>query len=133
MFLGLDHVGVAVKNLEEAVKVYRDILDFKLEGVHILPERKVRVAFLSTGSEAKIELLEPIDSDSPVARFLENRGEGIHHVAVKVDNIEAALEDFKQKGVTLIDEKPRIGAEGKKVAFIHPKSTMGVLLELVMK
>jgi len=133
MFLGLDHVGVAVKNLDEAIKVYCDILGFKLEGVHTLPERKVRVAFLSTGSEAKIELLEPIDSDSPVARFIENRGEGIHHVAVKVDNIEAALENLKQKGVVLIDEKPRIGAEGKKVAFIHPKSTMGVLLELVMK
>lgn len=133
MFVGLDHVGVAVKNLEEALKVYRDILGFKLEGIHTLTERKVRIALLSTGSESKVELLEPIGNDSPVAKFLENRGEGIHHIAVKVDNIEAALEDFKQKGVTLIDEKPRIGAEGKKVAFIHPKSTMGVLLELVMK
>ncbi|MGQ9623920.1 MAG: methylmalonyl-CoA epimerase [Candidatus Bathycorpusculaceae bacterium] len=133
MFLGLDHVGVAVKNLEETVKVYRDILGFKLEGVHTLTERKVRIALLSTGNESKVELLEPIGNDGPVAKFLKNRGEGIHHIAVKVDDIEAALENFKQKGITLIDAKPRIGAEGKKVAFIHPKSTMGVLLELVMK
>jgi methylmalonyl-CoA epimerase len=133
MFVGLDHVGIAVKSLEEAVKVYRDILGFKLEGIHILTERKVKAAFLSTGGESRIELLEPLSSDSPVAKFLENRGEGIHHVAIKVDNIEAVLEDFKRKGITLIDEKPRVGAEGKKVAFIHPKSSMGVLLELVMR
>ena len=130
MFAGLDHVGIAVKNLDEAISVYRDILGFKLEGVHVLAERKVKVAFLSTGGEASIELLEPIGVDSPVAKFLESRGEGIQHVAVKVENIEAVLEELKRKGVTLVDDKPRAGAEGKKVAFVNPKSTKGVLLEL---
>jgi len=133
MFIGMDHVGVAVKNLDDAIKVYCDILGFKLLGVHVLTERKVKVAFLSTGGETQIELLEPLGSDSPVAKFLESRGEGIHHVAVKVDNIEKALEELKGKGVVLVDEKPRIGAEEKKIAFVHPKSTKGVLLELVME
>jgi methylmalonyl-CoA/ethylmalonyl-CoA epimerase len=130
MFNGLDHVGVAVKNLDEAISVYRDILGFKLEGIHVLTERKVRVAFLSTGGEASIELLEPLSSDSPVAKFLESRGEGIQHVAVKVENIETTLEELKRKGVVLVDDKPRAGAEGKKIAFVHPRSTKGVLLEL---
>jgi len=133
MFIGMDHVGVAVKNLDEAIGVYRDILGFKLLGVHVLTERKVRVAFLSTGGETQIELLEPLGSESPVAKFLESRGEGIHHIAVKVDDIEKALEELKKKGVMLVDEKPRAGAEGKKIAFVHPKSTKGVLLELVME
>jgi methylmalonyl-CoA epimerase len=130
MFAGLDHIGVAVKNLDEAISVYRDILGFKLEGTHVLTERKVKVAFFSTGGEARIELQEPIGSDSPVAKFLESRGEGVQHVAVKVENIGAALEELKRKGVALVDDKPRTGAEGKKIAFVHPKSTKGVLLEL---
>jgi len=133
MFAGMDHVGVAVKNLDEAISVYRDVLGFKLDGVHILTERKVRVAFLSTGGETQIELLEPLGSDSPVAKFLESRGEGIHHFAVEVDDIEAVLAELKRKGVVLVDDKPREGAEGKKIAFVHPKSTHGVLLELVEK
>jgi len=133
MFIGVDHIGVAVKNLDDAISVYRDVLGFRLEGVHVLTERKVRVAFFSTGGETRIELLEPLGCDSPVAKFLENRGEGIQHLAVKVKNIEAVLEELKQKGIMLIDEKPRMGAEGAKIAFVHPKSTKGVLLELVMK
>jgi methylmalonyl-CoA epimerase len=133
MFAGMDHVGVAVKNLDEAVKVYRDALGFKLGGIHVLTERKVKVAFLSSGGETGIELLEPLSSDSTIAKFLETRGEGIHHFAVKVDDLEATLEDLKRKGVTLIDEKPKAGAEGKKIAFVHPKSTHGVLLELVQQ
>lgn len=133
MFMGVDHVGVAVKNLEEAISVYRDVLGFKLLSVHVLEERKVRVAFLSTGGETQIELLEPLGGESPIAKFLENRGEGVHHIAVIVDDIEEVLKDFKKRGVALVDEKPRVGAEGKKIAFIHPKSTKGVLLELVMK
>lgn len=132
MFIGLDHIGVAVKNLDEAISVYRDILGFNLLGVHVLTERKVKVAFLSAGGETQIELLEPLGSDSPVAKFLESRGEGIHHIAIKVDDIERALEELKGKCVMLVDEKPRTGAEGKKIAFVHPKSTKGVLLELVM-
>jgi len=128
----IEHIGIAVKNLEEAITVYRDVLGFKLEGVHILKERKVKVAFFSVG-ESRIELLEPLGSDSAVAKFLEARGEGIQHLAVKVKNIEAVLEEFKRKGVTLVDEIPRPGAEGTKIAFVHPKSTRGVLLELVEK
>jgi methylmalonyl-CoA epimerase len=133
MFIGVDHVGVAVKNLDEAIDIYQNILGFRLEGIHVLNERKVKVAFLSSGDETRIELLEPLGTDSPVAKFLENRGEGIHHIAVKVENIDAVLEDFKRKGVVLVNDKPRIGAEGAKIAFIHPKSTKGVLLELIMK
>ncbi|MGQ9507486.1 MAG: methylmalonyl-CoA epimerase [Candidatus Bathycorpusculaceae bacterium] len=133
MFVGVDHVGVAVKNLDEAISLYQNVLGFKLEGVHVLKERKVKVAFLSSRGETRIELLEPLSSDSPVAKFLESRGEGIHHIAVKVENIEAVLKNFKRKGVVLVDEKPRVGAEGAKIAFVHPKSTRGVLLELIMK
>jgi methylmalonyl-CoA epimerase len=129
----IDHIGIAVKNLNEAINVYRDILGFRLGGVYTLNERKVKVAFFPVGDESRIELVEPLGGDSPVAKFLETRGEGIQHLAVKVKDIEAVLEDLKKRGVTLIDEKPKSGAEGAKIAFIHPKSTHGVLLELVEK
>jgi methylmalonyl-CoA epimerase len=128
----IDHIGIAVKDLDEAIHVYRDILGFKLEGIHTLNERMLKIAFFSLGG-SRIELLQPLSADSTVARFLETRGEGIQHLAVKVKNVEAVLEEFKRKGVTLIDEKPRAGAEGAKIAFVHPKSTRGVLLELVEK
>jgi len=133
MFVGMDHVGIAVKNLDEAIHVYRDLLGFKLMGVHVLAERKIKIALISTGGETQIELVQPLDAESTVAKFLETRGEGIHHFAIRVEDIEAALADMKKNGATLIDETPRVGAEGKKVAFVHPKSTKGVLLELVMK
>lgn len=133
MFIGVDHIGVAVKNLDDAITVYRDILGFTLKGIHVLKERKVRVAFLSSGGETNIELLEPLGADSPISKFLEKRGEGIHHFAVKVKDIEAVMKRLREKGVLLVDDKPREGAEGAKIAFIHPKSTRGVLLELVMK
>ncbi len=129
----IDHIGIAVKDLDEAIRIYRDILGLRLEGIHKLEERRVRVAFFSAGKESRIELLEPLGSDSPVAKFLETRGEGIQHLALRVRNIEAVLEDFKKKGLTLIDEKPKSGAECSKIAFVHPKSTCGVLLELVEK
>jgi methylmalonyl-CoA epimerase len=133
MLVGMDHVGIAVKNLDDAVHLYRDVLGFKLEGIHVLTERKIRVAIIAPGGETKIELLEPIGNDSSIAKFLENHGEGIHHFAVEVSDIQDTLAQLKRKGVTLIDETPKNGAEGKKVAFVHPKSTKGVLLELVMK
>jgi methylmalonyl-CoA/ethylmalonyl-CoA epimerase len=133
VFVRMDHVGIAVKNLDDAVHVYRDILGFKLQAVHVLAERKVKVALVSTGGETQIELLEPLGNDSTIAKFLESHGEGIHHFAVQVEDIEDTLAELKRKGVTLIDEKPKDGAEGKKIAFVHPKSTKGVLLELVMK
>jgi methylmalonyl-CoA/ethylmalonyl-CoA epimerase len=119
-----------VKDLDGAIGLYRDILGLKFEGTHVLTERGLRVAFFSIGGNARIELLEPISNESTIAKFLSSRGEGLHHVALKVDDIEAVLEEFKQKGITLIDEKPKAGAEGKKIAFVHPKSTRGVLLEL---
>jgi len=128
----VDHVGIAVKDLDEAIHVYRDILGFKLEGVHTMNERMLKIAFFSLG-ESRIELLQPLSPDSTVAKFLETRGEGIQHLAVKVKNVEATLEEFKSKGVVLIDEKPRTGVLGNKMAFVHPKSTRGVLLELVEK
>jgi methylmalonyl-CoA epimerase len=133
MFAGVDHVGIAVKNLDEAISVYRDVLGFKLEGIHVLTERKVKVAFLSSGGQTNIELVEPLGSDSPAAKFLDTRGEGIHHIAVKVDDVDTVLAELKSKGVVLVDEKARVGAEGAKIAFVHPKSTKGVLLELVSR
>ncbi len=133
VFAGMDHVGVAVKNLDEAVKTYVDVLGFKLEGIHVLTERKVRVAFISLGGQAQVELLEPLAPDSTIAKFLESRGEGIHHFAVDVKDIGTKLAELKRNGVTLIDEAPKNGAEGKLIAFVHPKSTRGVLLELVQK
>lgn len=130
MFAGMDHVGIAVKNLDEALRVYRDALGFKLEGIHTLTERKVKVAFLTTGGQTNVELLEPLNGESPIAKFLETRGEGIHHFAMKVKNIEEALTEYKEAGVALIDEQPKAGAGGAKIAFVHPKSTRGVLMEL---
>lgn len=133
MFVGMDHVGVAVKSLDDAIRVYCDALGFELKGIHVLTERKVRVAFIFAGGKTQIELLEPLDSNSAIAKFLETRGEGIHHFAVEVDNIDAVLAEMKKKGVSLIDEQPQMGAEGKRIAFVHPKSTKGVLMELVEK
>ena len=126
----LDHVGVAVKDLDGAIGLYQDVLGLKLEGIHVLAERGVRVAFFSIGNEAHIELLEPLNNENAIAKFLSSHGEGLHHLALRVEHIEAVLEEFKEKGLTLVDEKPKAGAEGKKIAFVHPKSTRGVLLEL---
>lgn len=133
LVIGIDHIGIAVNNLDEAISLYHDVLGLKLEGVHAVEEQKVRVAFFSTGGETRIELLEPTESESPVAKFIEKRGEGVHHIALKVRNIGAVLEELKGKGLKLVDEKPRIGVGGAKIAFIHPKSTRNVLLELCEK
>lgn len=125
----VDHIGIAVKSLDEAVETYKK-LGFELKEIEEVPEQRVKVAMLPAG-ESKIELLEATSEDSAIARFLEKRGEGIHHIAVGVEDIEKALENAKNNGLQLIDEKPRIGAGGKKVAFVHPKSARGVLLEFV--
>lgn len=127
----IDHVGIAVKNLDEAIALYQDILGFQFEESHTLDERKIKLASFRCGSESHIELVQPLSNDSTVARFLETRGEGIHHIAVKVKSVKAVLEEYKRKGLTLIDEEPKPGAGGSRVAFVHPKSTRGVLLELV--
>jgi len=130
MFAGMDHVGIAVKDLDDAIRVYRDVLGYKLEAVHVLKERRNKVALLSGGGQTNVELLTPVDDQSTIAKFLATRGEGIHHFAMRVENIEKALQELKDRGVTLIDEQPRAGAGGARIAFVHPKSTKGVLLEL---
>ena len=129
---GLDHIGIAVKNLDEALGIYKGILGLEAENVCASQEQKVKIAFLLAG-ETRIELLEPLDNKGPVARFIEKRGEGVHHLAFNVTDIEAALQSMKEKGIALVDEKPRIGAEGFKIAFLHPKSTKNVLVELCEK
>lgn len=129
MIRKIDHIGVAVKNLNEAIETYK-MLGFEVEEIEEVAEQKVRVAMLPTG-ESRIELLEATSPESAIAKFVEKRGEGIHHIAVNVESIEEALKKAKDAGLKLIDEKPRIGAGGKKVAFVHPKSTHGVLLEFV--
>jgi len=126
----IDHIGIAVKSLSAAVKVYEQALGLKLAGYDEVDDQGVRVAMLDIG-ESRIELLEPTRPDSPVEKFMSKRGEGIHHIAVRVDNIEQALERLKTAGVRLIDEKPKRGAHNTRIAFVHPASTHGVLMELV--
>ena len=125
--LKVDHLGIAVKRLDEAVKAY-EALGFTVESTHDVPTEKVRAAFLPVG-ESRLELLEPTDPSSVIARFLEKRS-GLHHVCVLVEDIEKALADLKSRGVPLIDEVPRPGAGGCRVAFLHPRAAGGVLLEL---
>ena len=128
----INHLGIATKDINEALKFWESSLG--LENVHTetVEDQKVRVAMLPIG-ESRIELLEPTCEDSPISKFLEKRGGGIHHLAVEVDNIEEALKKLKSDGMRLIDETPRIGAEGCLVAFVHPASANGVLLELIQK
>ena len=126
----IDHIGIATNSIDEAVRFYRDALQLEVEEVEEVAEQKVRVAMLPVG-ESRIELLEPTSGDSPISKFLEKRGPGIHHIAVRVKDIKAALQSLKSKGARLIDEEPRNGAAGCLVAFVHPSSTGGVLIELV--
>lgn len=125
----IDHIGIAVKDLESSLQFYRDQLGLDEAGREEVEEQKVRVAFLPVG-ESKLELLEATDPEGPVAKYIEAKGEGIQHVALRVDNLEEKLKELKEKGVRLIDEEPRHGAGGARIAFVHPKSTGGVLLEL---
>jgi methylmalonyl-CoA/ethylmalonyl-CoA epimerase len=126
----LEHIGIATRALDDALAFWRDALGLEVAHTEIVEEQKVRVAMLPVG-EPRIELLEPTSADSPVARFLEKRGAGIHHIAVRVDDIRAALKRLKENGARLIDETPRVGADNCLVAFVHPSSANGVLLELV--
>jgi len=125
----INHIGIAVHSIEESVPFYRDVLGMEFEGTEVVEEQKVKVAFLAVG-ESRIELLEPTSPDSPVAKFLEKKGEGTHHLAYEVADIEAVLAELKAKGVRLIDETPRSGAHGTRIAFLHPKATGGVLTEI---
>ena len=125
----INHIGIAVNSLEASLPFYRDTLGMTYEGDEVVAEQKVKVAFLAIG-ESRIELLEPTADDSPVAKFLAKNGEGVHHIAYEVADLEAALAEMKREGVRLIDETPRGGAHGTAIAFLHPKATGGVLTEL---
>ena len=125
----IDHIGIAVSSLQESLSFWETSLGIELHAIEQVTEQKVRTAFLPVDG-TEIELLEPTSADSSVARFIEKHGEGLHHIAIRVDDIEAALAEMKAKGIQLIDETPRIGAGGTRIAFVHPKATHGVLLEL---
>ena len=129
MIKGIDHVGIAVKSIDEAKKFWIDTLGLKLSHIEEVPEQKVRVAILQAG-ETTIELLEPTSPESPIQRFIEKRGEGLHHLTLQTDNLAERLKKLKGANVSLIDELPRIGAGGASIAFLHPKSAHGVLVEL---
>src|ERR671914_3000848 len=125
----LDHIGIAVANVEEALAFYRDALGLEIEAPEEVATQRVRAHFIPAG-EAALELLEATAPDSPIAKFVEKRGPGLHHITLRVDDIRGALARLKARGVRLIDEEPRPGAEGSRVAFIHPSSAHGVLVEL---
>ena len=124
----IEHLGIAVKSIEEALPYWENVLGLKCYNIEEVADQKVRTAFLKVG-QTKIELLEPTSEESTVAKFIETRGEGFHHIAYAVENIEEALAEVEAKGVRLIDKTPRAGAEGLTIAFLHPKSTGGVLTE----
>ncbi|MHB0884313.1 MAG: methylmalonyl-CoA epimerase [Bacillota bacterium] len=128
----IDHLGIAVRSIDQALGFYRDALGLTVDHIETITEQKVKAAMLPVG-ESRLELMEPTDPAGAVGKFLETRGEGLQHVAIGVDDIEAALARARESGARLIDEKPRIGAGGALVAFIHPKSSFGVLIELVQR
>ena len=127
----IDHIGIAVKNLEEAMITYQK-LGFIVSDIEEIPSQKVKVAFIEIG-ENKIELLEPLSNESPISKFIEKQGQGIHHLAIEVEDVMKEIEFLKNAGVNLIYQTPRIGAHGIKMTFIHPKSANGVLIELCQK
>ncbi len=126
---GLDHVAIAVKDLDRAIELYRQAFGLELEEVEEVPEQQVRTAIFGRGM-GRIELICPTSSDTGVARFLEKRGEGLHHICLEVDDLDAAMAELKRRGTPLIDDSPKPGAGGSRVAFVHPKGTFGVLTEL---
>jgi methylmalonyl-CoA/ethylmalonyl-CoA epimerase len=127
--LKIDHVGIAVNSIEDGKNFWAQTLGLHFEGAETVAEQKVTTAFFPVG-ESEVELLESTSPDGPVAKFIEKKGAGFQHIAFRVENIEEALEELKEKGIQLIDQKPRIGAGGAKIAFLHPKATGGVLVEL---
>ncbi|MDD2211893.1 MAG: methylmalonyl-CoA epimerase [Clostridia bacterium] len=127
--LKVDHIGIVVKDLAESLKFYSEVLGLEAVGTEVVEEQKVKVAFLPCG-DSELEVMEPTTPDGPVAKFIEKRGEGLQHIALRVDSIEEALAFMQEKGLRLIDEKPRYGAGGARIAFLHPKATNGILLEL---
>jgi methylmalonyl-CoA epimerase len=129
MITKINHIGIAVNSIEEAVKLYTDVLGLKVKNIEVVEEQRVRTAIIPVG-ETKIELLESTDPEGPIAKHFSTRGEGMHHLALEVNNVQDALEKVAKKGVRLIDERPRKGVENTKIGFLHPKGTK-VLLELV--
>ena len=128
----IDHIGIATRGIDETARFWREALNLDITETEVVAEQKVRVAMLAIG-ESRLELLEATSDDSPISKFLEKRGPGIHHIAVRVDDIRGALATLKRNRARLIDEEPRVGARGCLVAFVHPSSTGGVLLELVQQ
>jgi methylmalonyl-CoA/ethylmalonyl-CoA epimerase len=126
--LGIEHIGIAVKSLDESIKFYEEILGFKCYAVENVEDQMVKTAFFQIG-EVKIELLEATSPESPIYTFIEKRGQGLHHIAYKVENVNDALSEIKDRGVKLIDKTARAGAEGLMIGFINPRSTFGVLTE----
>ena len=125
----IDHIGIAVKSIEQAGKFYTDILGLKIENIENVADQKVDVAFIPI-TDSEVELLESTEPDGPIAKFIDSRGEGIQHIAYRVEDIEEAIEELKAKGIRLIDKQARKGAGGARIAFIHPKETNGVLVEI---
>jgi methylmalonyl-CoA/ethylmalonyl-CoA epimerase len=125
----INHIAVAVNNLEETAKFYQNVMGLHLSGVEVVAAQKTKVGFFKIG-ELNIELVQPSEPDSPLVKFLETKGQGIHHICFEVDDIEAEIKTLLEKGATMVDQKPRTGAHDSKVAFIHPKSSNGVLIEL---
>jgi methylmalonyl-CoA/ethylmalonyl-CoA epimerase len=124
----IEHIGIAVKDLQTAIPYYENVLGLKCYNIEEVTDQKVKTAFFKVG-QTKLELLEPTSEESAVAKFIEKKGEGVHHIAFRVDNVANALAECESKGVQLIDKAPRKGAEGLSIAFLHPKSTLGVLTE----
>ncbi len=125
----IEHIGIAVSNLEEAISYWEDVMGLKCYSIEEVTDQKVKTAFFKVG-EVKIELLEATSPDSPIAKHIEKRGQGVHHIAFAVEDANEALTELKEKGIRLIDETARAGAEGLQIGFLHPKSTMGVLTEV---
>jgi len=130
MITKINHIGIAVNSIDSAVKLYTDVLGLKVKDIEVVEDQKAKTAIIPVG-ESKIELIESTDPEGTIAKYIENRGEGLHHIALEVDNIQDALGTLANKGLTLIDEKPRRGVENTSIAFLHPKATGRVLIELV--
>jgi len=130
--LKIDHLGIAVNSIDDGKKFWSDVLGLEFEGAETVEEQKVTTAFFPVG-QSEVELLESTAPDGPVAKYIDKKGQGIQHIAFRVENIDEALEELKEKGIQLIDQKPRKGAGGAKIAFLHPKATGGVLVELCQR
>jgi methylmalonyl-CoA/ethylmalonyl-CoA epimerase len=129
MLKKINHIAIAVNNLEDAAKFYQEVLGLTLSGIEVVTAQKTKVGFFKIG-ESNIELVQPVEPDSPLVKFLETKGQGIHHICLEVDDIEAEVKTFLEKGAAMVDQKPRPGAHNTRVAFVHPKSSGGVLIEL---